>query len=312
MIQIYGAGVAGTYLYHLLTLNGFSVAIYDKRREPDCRCAWGIVYREAKELYSKIGIKFDEYVLLKPKFVIANGLKLKNKDIVIFDKKKLLSDLWPDFGFLENPEIIIDATGVARAYLPKISEDRTLPTFQTMERHEVEENIYIEAEKTGYAWAFPLGNNLWHIGAGNIDKERIPKIIERLREKYGFGNEEFKCSCSAKVRMLPPSKCKPFICGRVVGVGEAIGCVSGAGEGNAPALLSAKILAECIMSGELEKYEERILTELDWIEKEQRFIEAMLNSNYLTALKLLPKIIAFENKRAVEHSIFDIRKLVRI
>lgn len=39
MIQIYGAGIAGTYLYHLLSSEGFEVAIYDKRGEPDCRCA---------------------------------------------------------------------------------------------------------------------------------------------------------------------------------------------------------------------------------------------------------------------------------
>ncbi|MDI3497877.1 NAD(P)/FAD-dependent oxidoreductase [Archaeoglobus sp.] len=310
MIQIYGAGIAGTYLYHLLSSKGFEVAIYDKRSEPDCRCAWGIVYSEAKSFYSDIGINFDDYVILKPEYVVANGIWLKNRDIVMFDKKALLADLWVEMKKAENPEIIVDATGYSRAFLPKIENDRVLPTVQTTEKHDVEPNLYIQMERTGYAWAFPLGNGWWHIGAGNVEKGEIERLLNELRAKYGFNPTDSTCRCTGKVRMLPPSRCRPFISGNVVGVGEAIGCVSGAGEGNAPALASAKILAECMINSELEKYEERILKELEWIENEQRFVDAMLNNNRLTALKLLPKIIAVESRRTVKHSLSEIRKLI--
>ena len=71
-IQVYGAGIAGTYLHELLSQANYNVSIYDVRSEPDCRCAWGIAYSEGKELYKEIGINLDEYVLSKPKYLIIN------------------------------------------------------------------------------------------------------------------------------------------------------------------------------------------------------------------------------------------------
>ncbi len=311
MIQIYGAGIAGTYLYHLLHNSGYNVAIYDRRREPDCRCAWGIIYSEARKLYSRIGIDLNDYVLLKPEYIVANGLWLRNRDVAIFDKKQLLSDLW-DFEIvqIEKPELIVDATGVSRAFLPPLQQDRVLPTVQFVEKHDLEENLYIQMDRTGYAWAFPLGEERWHIGAGNVEPKRITEFIDELRKRYGFSETDSLCRCSARIRLLRPSKCRPFFSGNVVGVGEAIGCVSGAGEGNVPALESAKILYECITSNRLDEYERRILEELEWIEVEQKFVDAMLKGKYLSALKHLPRIISTENRRAVQHSISDIRKLL--
>lgn len=310
MIQIYGAGIAGTYLYHLLQNSGFDVAIYDRRKEPDCRCAWGIIYTEAKRLYSRIGINLDEYVLLKPEYIVANGLWLKNRDVVIFDKKQLLSDLWDFEMQVRESELIVDATGVSRAFLPPLQDDRLLPTVQFVENHSVEENLYIQMDRTGYAWAFPLGDNRWHIGAGNVQAEKIAEFIDELRRRYGFLETESLCRCNAKIRLLQPSKCRPFLSGNVVGVGEAIGCVSGAGEGNVPALESARILYECIASNEMADYERRILEELDWIEIEQKFVDAMLRGSYLSALKHLPRIVSMESKRAVHHGMADIKKLL--
>ena len=163
-IQIYGAGIAGSYLYELLSQNGFNVKIYDLRSKPDCRCAWGIMYSEAKELYKQIGINLDDYILSKPKEVIINNkIILKNKNVVIFDRKKLLEDLWRDFKFEKtDADIVVDATGCSRAILPKIENDSIYCTVQSIEKHDLDENIYIQMRKTGYAWAFPLGNG-WPI-----------------------------------------------------------------------------------------------------------------------------------------------------
>jgi DNA gyrase subunit B len=97
-------------------------------------------------------VELDDYILLKPKYSVVNGIYLKIKNVVIFDKKRLLVDLWKDIEFDKiDADLYIDATGVARAFLPKIENDRVLPTFQTLERHEIEENIYIYLTKTGYA-----------------------------------------------------------------------------------------------------------------------------------------------------------------
>lgn len=305
MIQIYGAGVAGTFLYNLLFKNGYDVSIFDIRSSPDCRCGWGIAYREAKELYLEIDINFDEFILEKPKKVIVNGVEFKNVGIATFDKLRLLKELWENLEFRNGEaELVVDATGARREFLPKIAEDRLVPTIQFMERHGNEENIYIYFERHGYAWAFPLGDR-WHIGAGSVFEKKIPELIKKLRLRFGFEKKESLCSCKAKIRMLPPSKCRPFVHGNVVGVGEAIGCVSGAGEGNAPSLRCAKILYECIEN--LEEYEKRVLRDLRWVEREQRFLESVLRG--IPAIHLLFKIIPHESRRLVKHSIFDFLRI---
>ncbi len=309
-IQIYGAGMAGTFLYHLLR-NDVEVRVFDKREIPDCRCAWGIEYTDAKRLYKEIGVNLDDYILLKPKYSVVNGVYLKIKNVVIFDKKRLLVDLWKDIEFDKiDADLYIDATGVARAFLPKIENDRVLPTFQTLERHEIEDNIYIYLTKTGYAWAFPLGDNKWHIGAGEFSLDNCMELVKKLRDKYGFEDKNSECKCVSAVRILQPSKCKPFVYRNTVGVGEAIGCVSGAGEGNVPALRSAKILYECIVNDKLDEYENRILKELEWIEIEQKFVDDYMKNKKISALRLLPKIISIESKRSVELSFTTFRKLI--
>jgi flavin-dependent dehydrogenase len=311
-IQIYGAGIAGSYLYYLLSDEGFEVSVKDRRGSPDCRCGWGLIYSEAKELYRLIGVNVDEYIITKPEHVVINGMNLKNKNVVIFDKRRLLEDLWKDIRFGEDSsDLKIDATGIARAILPPIENDRLFPTFQCIERQEMEENIYIYLTKTGYAWAFPLENSNWHIGAGDINAENIESLICKLKEKYGFKRNERTCNCSGKIRMLQPSKCKPFLHKNIVGVGEAIGCVSGSGEGNVPALHSAKLLYECIVEDRLDEYERRIAEELNWIEVEQKFVDAMLK-NSPKMLIYLPRIIAIERNRTVEHSVSDLRKIMGI
>ncbi|MCS7118600.1 MAG: NAD(P)/FAD-dependent oxidoreductase [Archaeoglobaceae archaeon] len=305
MIQIYGAGISGTFLYNYLIKKGYSANIFDFRKSPDCRCGWGIAYREAKELYSLIELNLDEFILVKPEKVVINGIELKNKGIATFDKLRLLSELWKGIEFKEKKaDLIVDATGAERAFLPKIKDDRLLPTMQFEERHEKEENIYIYFKRYGYAWAFPLGD-CWHIGAGSIEESEIPFLIKKLREKFGFEEKKNICSCKARIRMLPPSKCKPFVHCNVVGVGESIGCVSGAGEGNTPALKCSKILLECIEK--LENYEKMVLKEFKWIEMEQKFVESVFKR--FPAFHLLFKIIPYERKRLVCHSILDFLRI---
>jgi len=312
-IQIYGAGMAGSYLYELLSQRGYDVRIYDVRSKPDCRCAWGIAYTEAKELYSKVGVNLDDYVLAKPKEIVINDkIVLRNKNLYIFDRKRLLEDLWKDFELEKGDgDVVVDATGCARAILPKIENDAIYCTVQYIERHNLDENIYVQMRKTGYAWAFPLGDR-WHIGAGDLTYERALELIDQLRRVYDIPEVERVCECRAKIRMLPPSKCKPIVHGNVYGVGEAIGCVSGGGEGNAPSLRCAYLFYECLEAGELHDYEKRVLEEFWWIEEEHKFLYAVQNDKKLTALRLLPKVVSIESKRSVHQSVRDIKNLLNL
>ena len=308
-IQIYGAGIAGSYLYHLLSQD-FDVSIYDVRDKPDCRCAWGFSYSETKELYKEIGLNVDDYILSKPEFVVVNRkLWLKNKEVVILDKKRLMEDLWSFEMRDEGGDIVVDATGSSRAILPKIKNDSVYFTVQYIEKHNLDENIYIYMVKTGYAWAFPLGDE-WHIGAGDLTKERALNLIKKLRETYRLEDPKKDCICFGRIRLLPPSKCKPIVHNNVYGVGEAVGCVSGTGEGNAPSLRCAKIFYDCLINDELERYEERILREFWWIEIEHKFVSAIQNGKKITALMLLPKIISIESKRSVKHSFETMKSIL--
>ncbi len=312
-IQIYGAGIAGSYLYELLDQNGFDVRIYDVRKVPDCRCAWGIAYDEAKELYGKIGVNLDDYVLSNPKEVIINNkIFLKNKNIRIFDRKRLLEDLWRGMDFEKGEgDVVVDATGCSRAILPKIENDKIYYTVQSVERHDADENIYVQMRKTGYAWAFPLGDR-WHIGAGDLSYERAMELVEKLREVYGFERKGEECQCRARIRMLPPSRCRPIVHGNVYGVGEAVGCVSGGGEGNAPSLRCAYLFFECLRDGRLEEYEKRVLEEFWWIEEEHKFVAAVQEDRKFTALRLLPKVVSIESKRSIHQSVKDIKNLLNL
>ena len=309
-VQVYGAGTSGSFLYRLLD-GKFEVGIKDVRSSPDCECAWGTVYSEAKSLYRMVGINFDEYVLVKPEDIIINGLRFRNLGIVTFDRKRLLEDIWREIDFTEvKADLVIDATGCERALLPKIENDRLYSTIQFLEKHKSEENLLIYARRTGYAWAFPLGDHLWHVGAGEKSPTRASELLQIFRNKYGFKGNNQVCSCRGKIRLLPPSRCKPFLYRNVLGVGEAIGCVSGFGEGNVPALKSAWILYECLRENRLRKYEERIIREFKWIENEHRFVEQLQAGRKLTALHLLLKVVSTEAKRTIKPSLEALKYLI--
>ncbi|MBE8539395.1 NAD(P)/FAD-dependent oxidoreductase [Geoglobus acetivorans] len=315
-IQIYGAGMAGSYLYMLLRNNGdYELGIRDERNSPDCRCAWGIAYRQAKNLYRDIGLDLDDYIISRPRYAYANGIRFRVKNIVMFDRKRLLQDLWKELEFreIENPDIVVDATGSKRAFLPEVGEDDVhmrYHTVQYIEEHEKDEDIYAYARRTGYAWAFPLGEGRWHIGAGDKSVERAEEMVKKLREKYGFEEREKSCGCRGFVRMYPPSKSLPFRDGNVYGVGEAIGCISGFGEGNAPALHSAKVFYDCLTSDCLDKYETRILEEFRWVEDEFGFLEAVQRGDMVSALRLTRKVIRIESERSAELTFRDILKVI--
>ena len=299
-IQVYGAGMAGSFLYLLLG-GEFEVGIWDVRFRPDCRCAWGTVYDEAKGLYRMIGINFDEYVLVKPENVVINGVRFRNVGVVTFDRKRLLEDIWSqiDFGKVKA-DLIVDATGHERAFLPKIRGDELYSTIQFIEKHKFESDLFIYMRRTGYAWAFPLGDDLWHVGVGEKNSSRALELLAIFRRKYGFNGKIRLCSCRGKVRLLPPSRCKPFSDRNIVGVGEAIGCVSGFGEGNIPALKSAKILYECLINNQLSEYEGKILKEFEWIETEHQLIRKIQSGKRIALIKLLPKVVFTEAKRTVK------------
>jgi len=296
MIQIYGAGMAGTYFAKLCENEGIKYKIYDVRDKPDCRCAWGIENVEKfKKLLSEIDYKLDEYILSKCKKVLTNLGTLRRK-VITFDKAKLLSDLWNELDVNkpeeQNEEIVVDATGHKRAILPSIRNDVLIPCVQIRCKSNLdEENIYIFTDGVkGYSWAFPVGEE-WHIGAGHIDGiDKANELVKNLIRYFKVKIADVKCKCRGYVRHLPPSRCKPiyFYNGRnIFGIGESIGAVTFVGGGNVTSLESAKVLIDVILNeDDYYTYEDRIIKTFRSIETTYKLFDSINKKNMIEALKL--------------------------
>ena len=302
-----GAGIGGCYITSLLRNNGYEVDIIDIRNTPDCRCAWGTSNtKRFKYLLKKAGYNLDEYILSKIKSIVTNIGSFRAINLATFDKLKLLKDMWNDLKVvnIKEPEInkydlVIDATGSARAYLPPLQNDLLIPTIQIKCSCNLDTDkiyVYLSDDLTGYAWAFPIGD-YWHIGAGRMDGSTT-ELIKNLIDFFDVKIKKIYCKCKGYIRHLPPSKCKPFYVitengNEIVGIGEAIGCVSAVGEGNLQALESAKILLECIKANKLYEYENRITDFFKTLELEYRLVENKLNGNKISLAKTAG-IIMFE------------------
>ena len=286
-VQIYGAGIGGSFLYHLLNKEGFEVKIFERRKAPSCHCAWGI-NKKSKKLYRKISVSLDEFVISKPEYAVVNNkIWVRCRDFVIFDRVKLLSFLWKEmnFGKVERPEVVIDATGTERAVLPKINQDSLWPTFQKRVRAKnLEENVYITLGKTGYGWIFPLSEREFHIGAGARDKGEALSLLSTLEKTFKPEVVREICSCVSRVRMLSPARCRPIARKNIYGIGEAVGCVNSLGEGNYPSLKSAWIFYTCLANGKLKEYEKILLRKMKDIHLHQEFLSNLIEGKLAHAL----------------------------
>jgi len=74
---------------------------------------------------------------------------------------------------------IIDATGVARAFLPAIQDDLVLPCFQARLGTQSERENRVRLRSIGYAWCFPLGPQEYHVGCGSLiaDPQKIMREL---------------------------------------------------------------------------------------------------------------------------------------
>ena len=284
-IAICGAGLVGSYLYRLLSQQGFKqITVFDKRgqNQTSCGispCAW-ITSVGFEELIEDVGLEPAQYILRTPNNITMNELKVRGI-IKIIDKPKLVADLLAGVKVIGTPaklnefDRIIDATGVARTYLPEIRNDifASCIQYRVSSVETLEDSIDIS--NVGYAWRFELSNNEYHIGAGSI---MIP--AEQMLSKLGWlENRRTLCSCTGKIRFTSPHYSLPFVstttdknhC-QVWGVGEAIGCVSPlSGEGIIPGLKSARLLLA--NWDDAEDYQLGILKQFEWMKKERSVVE---------------------------------------
>jgi flavin-dependent dehydrogenase len=252
-VAIAGAGVAGSYLHLLLKRRGLKVDLYDTPKKTACTispCAW-MTASELRPLLENVGLSADPYILESFKTLEGPG-KSGTADLMTIDKPRLLRDLrmgammrTGEVG-LERYERVIDATGTSRAYLPPVRDDTITRCVQI--RVDCRDRKFripsVRIVEGGYAWAFPLGGSMVHIGCCSYTRDPADELGRSrfLKEVEGMT----LCGCTGSVRLMAPPYMRPFVSseGKVWGVGESIGCVSPLiGEGIIPSMKSALLLA---------------------------------------------------------------------
>jgi flavin-dependent dehydrogenase len=302
-IAIAGAGIAGGYLARLLERKGLSPDIYDAMDHDTscgCRsCGWGAPRGIGKYLLD-IGLDLNDYLIESMSSMNFDGLVAKTP-LCTINKPRLLRDLTSGTNLrkqtltesnADSYDIVVDATGIARAFLPPCRSDLTLPTFQHRVKVEARGSARLDAgvhgnriPGLGYLWIFPLDHGRYHIGVGGIGLVNHDRIMEQFfreaSDQFSFTN---LCSCSGSIRVASPHYSTPFLVSRsngkggdqiVVGIGESIGTVSPfTGEGIVYSLECARILADSWP--DFEGYTRKVLKRFAWMKKERETLDFLL------------------------------------
>lgn len=283
-IAIAGAGMAGSYLYRLLKEVGGEISLYDVVERTGCGqrpCAWGVA--PADEYRRLVGRFLDpeRYVEQRSDQVRIDGVPM-GADLLTVDKPALIRDMIGGasirYDRLDPGEydLVVDATGVERAYLGPVSSDDLIAELcQYRLASNQDLGAWFQTSSSGYGWCFPLGQGEYHVGYGNLP----PHVGEGMRtiDAVVFGSK-VKCACRSRIRLSSPYHSAPLVRGNVVGVGESIGTVGPlGGDGNLYAMQCSLMLSESLH--DLEAYQERVLRTFEWMRKERTTLTRMLDGH---------------------------------
>ncbi len=299
-VAVVGIGVAGAYLMNQLSdMHDVHVTGFERMPEEhhDAVCAWATCENVMSGLAKNCGLDFDGYILHPGKHMkveVSSGyIDLKLKGMVSYDKLKLIQDMikGTDIKFGRAPkkqelesdfDLIIDATGFHRNYLPRLEKELWIPCVQYKVRYspgrEPFDDFYLKAfpSMTGYFWYFPLGNGYAHIGAGDFTKAHSTHVEEFLKK--------YECEIIKKVgrpvRISPPANCEPFTDGRkCVGVGESIGTVFALlGEGIIPSTWCADLFVQNMH--DLNAYRDAVIKKFEIYSLVFKFVQLKIQGKF--------------------------------
>lgn len=308
-VVVAGAGVAGATLAYEAARRGFKVRVYDVARRYAKACGDALTVRDetvevAKATGSVVGrVKryliavdsevIEEFTLPGPAWLIINKSTLVNtlRDMAVAEGAEIVYSHWKgERGGLYT----VDARGpYARSYSEAVllyraiveaewSSDTALLDFAVRER--------------GVYWIFPADDEgkKVNVGAGFEGIKNAVTVKSRvdayLRRWSGSGLEKIRDERGAPMQIYAPVE--PYRSG-VFRVGEAGGIMlRTGGEGNRPAILSAKALAaafsEASDPGEARHlYLERIHRLLDEVETSLAIVKLVASAKPETASRLL-------------------------
>ncbi|RNJ76059.1 MAG: NAD(P)/FAD-dependent oxidoreductase [Nitrosopumilus sp. B06] len=334
-IAVMGMGVAGSYLMARLKDSEHEVTGYERMTQikHDSICAWGTIKPVLEEFCKKAGRNFDDYLIHDGKSMhvrMSGGTKfdIGLKGLCTYDKLRLIKDFISDCNVrygsaprLEELEsqydMIVDCTGFHRSYLPKMSEDFFLPTYEYKVEYDdgvPYDDFYIEPfpGMSGYFWYFPLGEKSAHIGAGDYNKNHI-KTTDAFLKKHGGRAVQTK---GRPIRLATPDRCKPYYSGKVVGVGESIGTVYALlGEGIIPSMQCVELFIENMH--DFAAYERAVERHYAVYAKVFKFVRAKIRKDF-SIIKSLPDFLAIfrymkkhEDRFGMKIKMTDLLKVAR-
>lgn len=289
---IVGAGpgglTAGKYLEDALIL--------DQKEEigKPVQCAEGL----AKKYLDEEGIKPDpswiSATIDNTQVILPNGKKInyfKKGELYILDRvgfekflasqskakillRKRVIDIGKENGFWEiktkdgevfRSEYLIGADGPFSIVRRKVfkEEIKIFPSIEYLVKLEREIDnsqikIYFDKKRFfGYAWIFPKSKNTANVGLGGMDlKRRFEDLLENSVKKE-YGNYQLLENKSGPVPWI--DELINMVKDKAILVGDAAGLVdpiSGGGVGNA--MISGRLAAKSILSGNLDPYQSEI------------------------------------------------------
>lgn len=251
-IAIAGAGVAGSYIFRLLKMRGHrQVDIFDIRHKIPCGihpCGYA-VDDNFTGLVRHAGLEPSRYELHRvPRMLVdIEGVDVRTS-LYMIDKPRFIQDLLGGAQIryervdVQRYDLVVDATGEARAYSPPLRDDLKARIVQWRVKVKQPSTIAFMATRgvPGYAWIVPLSEDgrEVHVGAGC----RVGLAASaRALAKRAFAPLEVDnviCACGARIRLSGPDF-GSVVHRNVWTVGEAAGLVGpSTGAGNVYALQS--------------------------------------------------------------------------
>lgn len=252
MIVIAGDGIAAGVLHRVLGDVPHRI-IKSQGHTTYCgirSCGWGIA-RQGIDIIKSLGI--EPPVLSIDDHIYFDDRKV-NAELYSIDKPKLVKELLYDASFIGGAsygDMIVDATGFARAYIGPAKNDRVAMNYQMRVRANGGDEKYLspsfEVIHGGYAWMIPLGGGEVHIGFGSAT---TPNTVMDSMFKDTISKTPGKILCMCREPIRLSGLASPIVKDGVVAIGEAAGTVVPlGGAGIASSMESALLLGKILRNG---------------------------------------------------------------
>lgn len=331
-VAICGDGVAGSYLYRLLTKEklDLDVTLFGKKEPRKCEiypCAWGVGMTKAFiPLVWRVGLDPGDYILSAFKHMVVNG-HMMGALFCTIDKPKLLADLKAGAEVVysnldpRNPDFdcIVDATGASRVYLPPPAPgtDVVCPCYQMRfeSKDPITYPVVVSFIAMGFVWFFPLGAHEAHFGCVSLERNPKEILLEtslgpvKAGEAHASNGLILKCACASQIRLSGPHALEPYVVGKVWGVGESIGTVSPMlGEGIVPSMECAQIFATTYPDAAA--YTAAVKDQFAWMKNERKALEKLRAGKRLSVFDLVTAKQSVA-RAGVDISIKDVHQILK-